>query len=609
MKTVREFSLSFLFILIFPLMALTQDTIRFTPKIGYQAFKVREPVLRMKPGQVLMSETLMGAYYTEEGGAWPGEVGPIYIEGATPKDQLVIKLLKVRPNRDLAPARVNPNFGGLASDVRVRLLNPPIPDIRFLWRLDRQCNLGVLELPKSRLGKIEAPLAPMLGRVAVAPKNEESFPGLWPGDFGGNMDAPEIREGATVYLPIFHEGAYFYFGDGHALQGHGEIAGTGLEATMDVILQFDLIKNKPIDWPRLEDESHIMVAGSGRPLIDAFRLAHVELIEWLEQDYGFDRWEAYQVLSQVGASTVANIVDPQYTVVAKFPKKFLPKPEAYSLFGAPLYPVDLARAEKAKLDSNLVLARAEYDKNPNAPESLIWLGRRLSYLWRYREAIDVYSKGIVLHPNYAKLYRHRGHRYITVREFDKASADLEKAAKLIRGVPDEIEPDGAPNPYNVPTSTSHSNIWYHLGLAYYLKGDFKNALRCYLECMKFSKSNDDMLCATSDWLYMTYRRLGQVEEANKVLEPINEKMKILENFSYHKRLLMYKGVIAPDSLLDTQNATDLDIATQGYGVGNWYFYNGQVEKAKEIFEKVLNGKYWAAFGYIAAEADLKRLRP
>jgi acetamidase/formamidase len=279
----------------------------------------------MKPGDVLISESMMGDYYTEEGGAWPGEVGPIYIEGATTNDQLVVKVLKVRPNRDLGPAKINPNFGGLASDVRVRMLNDKVPAERFLWRLDRDRNVARLDLPRSRLQKIEVPLAPMLGRVAVAPKGEESFPGLWPGDFGGNMDAPEIRAGATVYLPIFHEGALFYFGDGHALQGEGEIAGTGLEATMDVTLQFDLIKEKPIDWPRIENEEFIMVAGSARPLIDAYRLAHIELIEWLEEDYGFDRWEAYQVLSQVASSTVANIVDPQYTVVAKFPKKYLPK--------------------------------------------------------------------------------------------------------------------------------------------------------------------------------------------------------------------------------------------------------------------------------------------
>ena len=315
-----------LLLLFIPLAGWAQDTIRFiqtTP--GSQAFRVREPVLRVKPGTVLVSKTLMGGYYTEEGGVWPGEVGPIYVEGATTKDQIVVRILKLTPNHDLAPARVNPNFGGLQTDVRVRLLNPPIADERFLWRIDPTRKLGKIDLPKSRLKNIEVPLAPMLGRVAVAPRGEEAFGGLWPGDFGGNMDAPEIREGATVYLPVFHEGAYVYFGDAHALQGHGEIAGTGLETTVDVVLQIDLIKNNAIRWPRIENREFIMVAGSARPLIDAFRLAHVELIEWLEKEYGFDRWEAYQVLSQVGSSTVANIVDPLYTVVAKFPKRYLPK--------------------------------------------------------------------------------------------------------------------------------------------------------------------------------------------------------------------------------------------------------------------------------------------
>ncbi|NIR47064.1 hypothetical protein GWO43_01115, partial [candidate division KSB1 bacterium] len=130
----------FFAILLSPTLTFAQDTTHFKPEIGYQAFKVREPVLTLKPGDVLVSETLMGAYHTEEGGAWPGEVGPIYIEGATPKDQLVVKIIKARPNRDLAPARINPDFGGLATDVRLRLLNPKIPGERFLWRLDRERN-------------------------------------------------------------------------------------------------------------------------------------------------------------------------------------------------------------------------------------------------------------------------------------------------------------------------------------------------------------------------------------------------------------------------------------------------------------------------------------
>jgi len=300
-----------------------QDTVRFTPTVGHPTFAVRQPVLRIKPGTVLVSNTMFGPYYTEQGGAFPGEVGPFYIEGATTNDVLVVKILKVRHNTDLAAAQLYANFGGLATDGRVRLLNDPIPPRRYLWRLDRQKMTGTTTLPDSRMKQITVDLRPMLGRVAVAPRGEEAFAGLWPGDFGGNMDAQEVREGTTVYLPIFHDGAYFYFGDGHARQGEGEVAGTGLETSMDVVLQLDLIKGKTIDWPRLEDAEYIMVAGSGRPLIDAFRLAHVELIEWLGE-YGFGKWDAYALLGQLAESSVANIVDPNYTVIAKFPKRYLP---------------------------------------------------------------------------------------------------------------------------------------------------------------------------------------------------------------------------------------------------------------------------------------------
>ena len=312
--------------LIFSSAALSaQDTVRFTPSVGHPTFAVRDPVMHIKPGTVLISNTMFGPYYTEEGGAFPGEVGPFYIDGATTNDMLVVEIIRVRPNHDIAASQIYSDFGGLATDSRVRLLNDPIPARRYVWRLDHERMTGRTELPDSRMGSIEIDLQPMLGRVAVAPRGEEAFSGLWPGDFGGNMDAPEVREGTTVYLPIFHDGAYFYFGDGHARQGMGEVAGTGLETSMDVILKIDVIKGKTIDWPRLEDDEYIMVAGSARPLIDAFRLAHVELIEWLVEDYGFGKWDAYALLGQVGESTVANIVDPIYTVVAKFPKRYLPR--------------------------------------------------------------------------------------------------------------------------------------------------------------------------------------------------------------------------------------------------------------------------------------------
>jgi acetamidase/formamidase len=181
----------------------------------------------------------------------------------------------------------------------------------------------VLDLAESKQ-RITVPLQPMLGRVAVAPEGEESFDGMWPGNFGGNMDASDVREGATVYLPIFHDGALFYFGDGHALQGDGEICGSGLETTMDVTLQFELIKGKKIAWPRIENEEFIMTVGSVRPLSDALRIASVEMVEWVAADYGFDKWDAYQVVSQLTTMRIANMVDPNYSVVVKMPKKYLP---------------------------------------------------------------------------------------------------------------------------------------------------------------------------------------------------------------------------------------------------------------------------------------------
>ena len=282
-----------------------------------------------------------------------------------------------------------------------------------------------------------------------------------------------------------------------------------------------------------------------------------------------------------------------------------PRAEAESLLGQPLYPRDISPEARQRLEQNFAEARAAYEAAPNDVERIIWLGRRTAYLERYRDAIDIFSEGIRKHPDDARLYRHRGHRYITVRDFDRAIADLQRGADLTRGKPDEIEPDGAPNRFNIPTSTLQSNIWYHLGLAHYLKGDFERALAAYQEAMKVS-TNDDMRVATADWLYMTLRRLGRMEEAARVLEPIHSEMDILENQAYHRRLLMYKGEVAPDSLLRVDSADALEMATQGYGVGNWYLYNGDPGRAREVFRRVLDGNYWAAFGHIAAEAELAR---
>jgi tetratricopeptide (TPR) repeat protein len=281
-------------------------------------------------------------------------------------------------------------------------------------------------------------------------------------------------------------------------------------------------------------------------------------------------------------------------------------PEATSLSGKPLYrPATIPNQQKLEAD----LAQAEKDLavRPNDAEAMIWVGRRLGYLWRFNDAIAMFSKGIAAHPDNPKFYRHRGHRYITIRQFAKAEADFEKAAQLFKGKPDEIEPDGAPNPAGKPRSTLQFNTWYHLGLARYLQGNYAKAYDAYLECMKVS-TNDDSITATSDWMWMTLMRLNRKAEAAKVLERITPKMDILENASYHRRLLMYKGLDKPEALLDTAKADDTTIATQGYGVGNYYYVTGDMKKAREVFEKVTSGGGWNAFGYIAAESDLQRMK-
>jgi tetratricopeptide (TPR) repeat protein len=262
---------------------------------------------------------------------------------------------------------------------------------------------------------------------------------------------------------------------------------------------------------------------------------------------------------------------------------------------------------KREMEVRLNDARMRYEANPNDREAIIWLGRRLAYLGRWRKAIETFDEGIKKFPSDARFYRHRGHRYITLRRFDLAIDDLEKAAKLVQGKPDEVEPDGQPNARNIPTSTLQFNVWYHLGLAHYLAGNNQKALDSYRQCLKVSKNNDAVV-ATTHWLYMTLRRLDRRREADKSLEPIRSGMDIIENDGYYRLLLMYKGVTSAENL-------ELEALKQEgspgsysilYGVGNWYLYNGRQVEALAVFRKMLQGSQWTSFGYIAAEADMKR---
>lgn len=280
--------------------------------------------------------------------------------------------------------------------------------------------------------------------------------------------------------------------------------------------------------------------------------------------------------------------------------------EAISLLGKKLQRPELPDEQRAMLEANLAKAKSNYEKFPDSLESVIWYGRRLGYMYMFKEAIQVYSAGLREFPDSHRIYRHRGHRYISIRQFEDAIGDLEKAAFYMRGQETTIEEDGIPNKLNTPLSTTQFNVWYHLGLAYYLKGNYDKAISAYKKCMEFS-NNDDLLVATTDWMYMTYRKLGNVQAAQALLKPIHSKMNIVENDAYYRRLLMYKGLLTPEQVLGTSE-DGVQLATQGYGVANWYLLKGDIDKGRALLQKVVDGESWSAFGYIASEVELTNLQ-
>ncbi len=282
-------------------------------------------------------------------------------------------------------------------------------------------------------------------------------------------------------------------------------------------------------------------------------------------------------------------------------------PEATSLLGRPLTAPALSAERESALETNLETATTEFVRAPDDADRIIWLGRRTAYLGRFRDAIDIYTRGLARHPRDARLLRHRGHRYLTVREIEKALADLQRASELIRGTKDEIEPDGEPNARNIPTSTLHFNVWYHLGLARYLKGDFAGAERAYRECLAVSRDNPDRLVAASDWLYLTLRRLGRDADAAALLKPITRDLAVIENTAYWNRLLLYKGEKTADELR-AAIATPVDAATYGYGIATWHLVNGRADLARALYEEAVANPQWPAFGVLASEAELKRMR-
>ncbi|MEZ4859030.1 MAG: hypothetical protein R2781_09490 [Flavobacteriaceae bacterium] len=275
--------------------------------------------------------------------------------------------------------------------------------------------------------------------------------------------------------------------------------------------------------------------------------------------------------------------------------------QAISQTGDTLY----ASTPSEKLITTYEEKKDAFEANPNSLDNLIWYGRFEAYLGNYRKAIAIYTYGLEKFPNEPKLLRHRGHRYITVRAFDKAIADLSKAAELIKGTNNEVEPDGMPNAQNIPVSTLHGNIYYHLGLAYYLERQLPLALDAFKTCLSTSNSPDNVV-STTHWIYMIQNRLGRKEAGDNYLRNIKPDMNVIENTTYYEACLFYKGDISLEELYPFKKEESASNTALKYAIGNWFWYKGDPKKGQEIFSEIIKGNDWASFGYIAAETDLAK---
>jgi acetamidase/formamidase len=251
------------------------------------------------------------------------QTGPFYVEGAEPGDTLAVHFISVEPARSWAASTTVPLFGALTSTHLTATLQDPLAEVVWIWELDRAAGLCRFSARDSEFAA-DLPLNPMHGTVGVAPANLEVRSALVPDAFGGNMDTPEMRAGVTCYLGVNVEGALLSIGDGHARQGEGETCGVAVECAMNTVLAVDLIKGIGTPWPRLESDTHIMSTGSARPLEDAFRIAQADMVHWVSALAGLSALDAYQFISQAVEAPLANVVDTNYTSVAKLAKSYLP---------------------------------------------------------------------------------------------------------------------------------------------------------------------------------------------------------------------------------------------------------------------------------------------
>jgi acetamidase/formamidase len=314
------------------------------------------PVRRVKPGTVL-------EVWTEDafGGKVRGsedlvskviqfpfvnpQTGPFEVEGAGPGDTLALHFVSIEPSRDWAASTTIPFFGSLTGTPRTAGLQYPLPERVWMYEVDVKRRTVTYRALRGE-HSVELPLDPMHGTVGLAPANFEARMSLVPDNFGGNMDTPEMRAGTTCYLGVNVEGALFSLGDGHCRQGEGESCGVAVEAAMNTVLVVELLKGVPTPWPRLENDAYVMSVGSSRPLEDAFRIAQVDLVQWLAGEFGMDQLDAYQLLTQTSETPIANVVDPNYSVVTKVRKEYLPERTVYG--GAHTRLVEMGKAYVAE---------------------------------------------------------------------------------------------------------------------------------------------------------------------------------------------------------------------------------------------------------------------
>lgn len=286
--------------------------------------------------------------------------------------------------------------------------------------------------------------------------------------------------------------------------------------------------------------------------------------------------------------------------------------QAVSFLGEALYAPELPPEVQTRREEQLAEALQVLEADPGSVDALIWVGRRQAYLGDYRKAIETFTRAIALHPDDARLFRHRGHRYISVRELDKALDDFTIAADLIEGTEDWVEPDGQPNAAGYPTSTLHFNIFYHYGLAHFIAGDFEEAEPIYRACMDASIHPDSKV-ATAHWLYMTLRRSGKNDEAREFIMGLDLEgwaPEVIESGAYLDLLRLYQDAEKTEgNVMPDLDPSSMEGAALSYGVGDFLLYNGRADEATAVFERIISARsQWASFGYIAAEADLARLR-